>query len=254
MALAQTTDGTELFWDAQGSGEPLLLIAGQAMSHRGWLSILPQYTEKHRTIYFDHRGIGQSGPGVTEPYSTSLFAQDCLAILQAAGEEKAHIYGHSMGGRIAQELAIAHPESVRKVILGATTAGESQGKKRSREATRDLFSGDWRRLTPHFFSAQFVEEHEEIVRVFFRTDASPETLKQHYIASKTHDAWARLDQITAPTLILHGDADDLTPVENAILMAETIPDAQLAVLKDGLHGYFLEREDANDIALKFLAA
>lgn len=253
MTRTLSSDGTQLFWTERGNpdGEPLLFISGQAMSHRGWLNIVDQFSQ-FRILVSDHRGIGQSEPGTVEPYTTVMFADDCAAVLRAAGVESAHIYGHSMGGRIAQQLALQHPEMVQKLVLGATTPGESQGALRSREATRDLFSGRWRRLAPHFFSEAFVLNNEAQVRAFFATDASPETLRQHYLASKTHDTWDQLGNIRAETLVVHGERDDLTPVENAYLMAEGIPGAATLIIEQGLHGYFLERADVNAETVKFL--
>lgn len=252
MPLTRTADGAEIYWETQGAGETLLFIAGQAMSHRGWLNITDQFTPHFRVILMDHRGIGNSTEGRTENYTTSLFAEDALQVIADVGAERAHVYGFSMGGRIAQELALKHPNRVGKVILGATTAGNGRGKQRSADASKDLFSGDWRRLAPHFFSATFIEQHPDRVKDFFRTDAAPETLKKHYFASKLHDAWDRLPNMEPEALILHGALDDLTPVENAELMAELIPNVRLEIIPDGLHGYFVESQLATDIALEFL--
>src|SRR5690606_28447852 len=104
----------------------------------------------------------------------------------------------------------------------------------------------------HFFTAQFIEQNTDRVKAFFRTNATPETLKKHYYASKRHDAWDRLPHMEPEALILHGALDPLTPVDNAELMAALIPKVRLEIIPDTLRGYFVESQRATDVALEFL--
>ena len=113
MKIALAADGATLAWAEEGRGEPLLLIAGQATAMDGWGPTAEALAEHFRVIRFDHRGIGGSSNGDADRYTTRLLAADAATVLQAAGADSAHVYGHSMGGRIAQWLAIDHPQYVR---------------------------------------------------------------------------------------------------------------------------------------------
>lgn len=121
MPLANS-HGTKIFWNEAGSGDPLVMIMGLGHSHELWHRTWPVMARKHRTIVFDNRGTGQSDvpPG---PYPIAQMAADTAAVMDAAGLERAHVLGVSMGGMIAQEFAIAYPHRVRSLILGCTTCG-----------------------------------------------------------------------------------------------------------------------------------
>src|SRR5580700_671642 len=121
MSFAQNK-GAKIYWDEQGTGEPLLLIMGLSYPSRMWHRSRPVLANSYRTIALDNRGVGQSDvpPGI---YSIALMASDAAAVLDAAGVESAHVFGVSMGGMIAQELALQYPSRVRSLILGCTTAG-----------------------------------------------------------------------------------------------------------------------------------
>lgn len=115
--LATAPDGTQLAWTAEGAGEPLLLVAGQATAMAGWGPTAAALAKHFRVIRFDHRGTGASGRGEAGRYTTRHFAADALSVLEAADVDAAHVYGHSMGGRVAQWLAIVHPARVRTLTL-----------------------------------------------------------------------------------------------------------------------------------------
>src|SRR5580658_9592833 len=121
MSFAQNK-GARIYWDEQGSGEPLLLIMGLSYPSSMWHRSRPVLAKSYRTIALDNRGVGQSDapPGV---YSIALMASDAAAVLDAAGLESAHVFGVSMGGMIAQEFALQYPQRVRSLILGCTNAG-----------------------------------------------------------------------------------------------------------------------------------
>lgn len=247
--FAPAPDGARIAWYEAGDGVPLLLISGQSLDHTAWDAIVPAFSERFRVVSFDHRGVGRSEAGVDESYSTRSFARDAVAVLDAAGIERAHIYGHSMGGRVAQWLAIDHPERVASAILGATSAGDERGEQRSREADADLSSGDPDRLARLFFRAGV--RHPGGAAFFDRT-APPHVKRLHYQASRAHDTWDELGRIIAPTLILHGADDEMTPVGNARLMAGRIPGARLQVLDGARHGYYLDDVRATGLVQDFL--
>ncbi|WP_253905890.1 alpha/beta fold hydrolase, partial [Arthrobacter sp. H5] len=123
MESTVAVDGARLSWTVEGAGEPLLLIAGQATGLAGWDPVIPELSKTFRVIRFDHRGIAASTEGDLGRYSTRAFAEDAATVLDAAGAPKAHVYGHSMGGRVAQWLAIDHADRVATLVLAATSAG-----------------------------------------------------------------------------------------------------------------------------------
>lgn len=247
--LARPHDGAGIAWRSTGSGDPLLLISGQAVDSSSWDAVVPAFAESFRVITFDHRGTGRSEAGTDEAYSTRSFARDALAVLDDAGVGRAHVYGHSMGGRVAQWIALDSGHRVASLVLGATTAGDEGGVPRSPEATADLASGDPDRLARLFFAG---EKRRPDAEAFFDQDASPRAKRLHRRASRAHDTWQLLETITVPTLVIHGGEDEMTPPANAELMADRIPDARLEVRPGVRHGYYLEDPGATAVVIDFL--
>ena len=247
---ATSEDGTHIAWSQHGTGEPLLLISGQAVDSSSWEAVLPDFAAEYRVITFDHRGVGHSDPGPDIGYSTHSFARDAIAVLDAAGASVAHVYGHSMGGRIAQWVAINHAERVASLILGATTGGDERGVERSGSATADLLSGE-----PDLLARLFFRSGEQRVdaRAFFASTASTHARRLHFAASRDHDAWDELASIVAPTLVIHGSEDELTPAENGRRIAAAIPGAEFELRRGYRHGYFLEDPEATAAVLGFMA-
>lgn len=258
---ARTADGAEIFWGAVGDGPPLLLISGQGSTHRGWLHVVPELAAAHRVVLYEHRGIARSTLGAAgsraaadEYFTTRAFARDAIAVLDAAGVDRAAVYGHSLGGRVAQWLGIDHPERVGRLVLASTTGGDRLGRPRTPEADAILASGDGSRMAPLFFSAEFAAAHPGVVADFFARKSSIPTRRGHYRASRGHDAWDELHRIAAPTLVLHGGADPVTDASAARLLAERIPGAELLVVDGEQHCPHLESRAARDRARAFLAA
>ncbi|MGF6834122.1 pimeloyl-ACP methyl ester carboxylesterase [Paenarthrobacter sp. TE4293] len=255
MNFAEAPDGTELAWSEAGEGEPLLLIAGQATSMDGWGPTAKLLSRYFRVIRFDHRGIGRSGKGDADRYTTRLLAEDAAAVLEAAGTDLAHVYGHSMGGRIGQWLAIDHPQKVNALILAATSGGKSPepGTQPDKAAMEALVSGDLSRLEPLFFDAEWVCANPEATHVFFNSRASAWAKARHFKASREHDAWNELSAIKAPTLILHGTGDALTPLPNATLLREHIQGSVLVRVPGAGHGLHLDHPETLDWIRQFVA-
>lgn len=253
--LATADDGVPLAFEEYGTGVPLLLIAGQATGMHGWGPFARALATQHRVIVFDHRGIGDSGLGDPARYSTRLFADDALAVLDAAGVSGAHVVGHSMGGRVAQWLAAEHPARVRRLVLVGTTATDragGPGDRRDPAVIADLLSGDRERMLPLFFGAEWAEANPEAVTGFFDRVASRPALRGHFAASREHDAREVLGRIRAHTLVIHGRGDALTPVAHARLLAAAIPQARLLEL-DARHGLHLDTPAVLDAIRTFLA-
>jgi len=261
MAFVTVPDGTHLYYEEVGAGEPLLLISGQGQDHTFWSGVRDDFADHYRVIVYDHRGTGQSDKPDAPPYSTRGFAQDAVALLDHLGVARVHTYGHSMGGRICQWLGIDHGPRLGTLVLGATTPGNAHGIPRSAEVDA-LWTNPpadpqeaLKALGALFLSPAWIETHLEIVRGMLQASPLPEYARLlHYQASEGHDSWDLLPTIRTPTLVIHGSEDQMNPTANAFLLAEQIPGAQLYIIKGGRHGYTLEfREEASRVVNEFLA-
>jgi pimeloyl-ACP methyl ester carboxylesterase len=251
-----------LYYERHGAGEPLLLITGFALSAAIFEPILAPYAERFECILYDPRGAGRSATPM-HPTSIPELAADAAALLDELGLESAHVYGASMGGMVALELALRFPERVRGLVLGCTSPGGPQavlptlGELRAlgaaiagsaREAGRPWLAGA-------LFSDAFRREHPERVReliaYFSRHRARPLGATWHWWATVYHDAVSRLDQVQSPTLVMHGGADALAPAANSRELARRIPDAELALIEGAGHAYALEAPEVS--AERFLA-
>lgn len=259
MPLATAEDGARLAYEvleptdgAAGPGEPLLLLSGQGLDRGMWDRAAPDFAAAgYRVVRWDYRGTGESD-APDAPYSTRGFAADAVAVLDAAGVARAHAYGISMGGRVAQWLALDSPARVGALVLGATTPGNAGGVGRDAEAERLLRVGDPVGLADLIASPAFFAAHPDAT-AFVQRSLRPHARRLHFQASAEHDAWELLGGITASTLVLHGGDDRLNPTANAPLMAARIPGAELAMIPGARHGYVEEfREEAARIVIEFL--
>ncbi len=244
----------QLYVERHGAGEPLLLVTGFAISGAVFEPILPYYTDRFECILYDNRGAGRSSVPHW-PISMPQLAGDAVKLLDALDIGSAHVYGVSMGGMIAQEMAIRFPDRVRGLILGGTSHG---GPRAVRPALRELrvLGGSMSGLSPDrrarliaaaLFSTEFRREHpervDELLRYFFSHRALQRGRLLHWWASVYHDTAAHLRRIAAPTLILHGGADRLVPPANAELLGRMIPDAEVEIVAGAGHAYLWEQPD-----------
>jgi pimeloyl-ACP methyl ester carboxylesterase len=249
-----TRSRPELYYERHGRGEPLLCITGFAISAAVFEPVLPLYARRFECLLYDNRGAGRS-QAPPRPTSIAELAFDATRLLDELRIDSAHVYGASMGGMIAQELAIRFPERVRGLILASTWPG---GPRAIRPTLREfavlglgtiaaLREQGRPVLAPALFSPAFRREHPERVRHllerFHRHRAPLPGAAAHFLASIYHDTVSRLCQIQAPTLVLHGEYDAMTPLDNARLLAARIPDAELQVVKGAGHAHALERPD-----------
>ncbi|EFH81136.1 alpha/beta fold hydrolase [Ktedonobacter racemifer] len=261
MPFVTIPDGTRLYYEESGTGEPLLLVSGQGLDHTSWDGIRDDFTDRYRVIVFDHRGTGQSDQPTAPPYSTRGFAQDAIALLDHLGIARVHVYGYSMGGRVSQWLGIDHGQRVGALVLGATTPGSAHGVPRSAEVnalwTNPLTDPQeaLEKIGALFYSPGWIASHLEVVKAALQSPPLPEYVRRlHYQASEGHDAWDLLPTISAPTLVLHGSEDRMNPPANAHLLAKRIPGAELSLIEGARHGYLIEfREEASRIVKAFLA-
>ena len=238
-----------------------MLIPGQSLDHRMWNVIRPTLEERHQVVVYDNRGTGQSDGPLTPPYTIELFATDVIAVLDAVGIDRAHLYGISMGGRIAQRLAIDHAGWVGAVVLGATTPGDLHGVRRAAEVDAKFRMVDpaerFRLLLDELYTPGWQAAHPEAVEVLRAAAMEPKEpilLRLHYEASQGHEAWDELPSIKAPVLVIHGTDDSVNPTGNAQLMAERIPGAELHLVRGARHSYHVEgHPGTTNAVLEFLA-
>jgi 3-oxoadipate enol-lactonase len=258
VPLAQN-HGAKIYWDQQGEGSPLLLIMGLGWTSHMWYRSRPILAEKFRTIALDNRGVGRSEvpPG---PYSIALMASDAAAVLDAAGVESAHICGMSMGGMIAQEFALQYPQRIRSLILGCTAAGGRHAVQAEREVIQLLLAprGDpedmAKAIYPYIYDAATSDSRKEedlaVRRAWFPT---AEGYLAQWQGIMAWEAYSRLPQITAPTLVIHGDSDRLIPPENGRRIAARMPNARLEIIPRASHIFATDQtEAAHHAMLDFL--
>ncbi|MEU1984073.1 alpha/beta fold hydrolase [Nocardia sp. NPDC019395] len=256
MSYATGVDGAEIWYDVIEGGAasqtPLVLVQGLALDHHGWDSAVADFRGR-TTVVFDHRGTGASEDRFAHDWSTRDFARDVISILDGAGIDRAHIYGHSMGGRIAQWLGAEHSERVVSLVLGATTVGDSTGVSRPEHATKALASGDPAELASLFYPAAWLRDHPEEAGSVMPAAASPAAMQAHLGAVARHDG-PESRRIGVPALVVHGTDDELTVPANATLLAQHIPDAELVELPGARHAYWVGRPRAHEVVNRFLAA
>ncbi|MHA6792171.1 alpha/beta fold hydrolase [Pseudonocardia bannensis] len=261
MPFAVTPDGTRLYFEEIGEGEPLLLVSGQGLDHGFWDPIRDGFAAAHRVVVYDHRGTGRSDVPHDPPYTTRGMAADAVAVLDHLGIPRAHVYGHSMGGRIAQWLGIDHGDRLGGLVLGGTTPGKAHGVRRPAAVTAAFVrpprdeEDALAKWGPLFFTSEWAAAHADLVRALFVDNPlSASARRLHYGASEGHDSWAELPRIGVPTLVLHGDEDVLNLPGNAELLAGRIPGAELRMLPGAGHGYPFEFEaEATRVVLDFLS-
>ncbi len=249
----------DLSYERSGSGPPLLLIMGMSGTALSWGEpFLDALREDFETIVYDHRGVGESSP-MQEPFSIAQLAADAAGLMEALSLDSAHVMGISMGGMIAQELALAHPERIRTLTLGCTYCGGEGSSLTSAEVMRRLgegmSSGDRERALRTAWevnvSADYAVDADAYeafhARALQRAVAVPVIMAQMQ-AIVAHDTQARLPELRMPTLVVHGTADLMIPVGNARVVADAIPDARLEIF-DGAGHMFLWEEPRRSAAL-----
>jgi pimeloyl-ACP methyl ester carboxylesterase len=261
--VAATTDGVRLAVQVLGppTAPVLLLLSGQANSHHWWDGLRESFAEHFRTVTFDYRGLGDTRLGEESvpwsDWSTSLFARDAVAALEAVGASTAHVYATSMGGRVAQRLAAEHPARVARLVLACTTPGGRHAQERGNDVRTVLAQPDLaaRRaaLLDLMYTPAYAAEHGAASRLLGAPGLGDEARRGHLRVSARHDAWDLLPSISAPTLVLHGSDDRMAPVANAGLLAGRIPGAELHVYDGMRHGFFDElRDEVGARVLAFL--
>ncbi|HZP57617.1 MAG TPA: alpha/beta hydrolase [Dehalococcoidia bacterium] len=254
-----TVNGIRLYYEEHGEGEPLLWIGGLGANVLEIPYLVESYRRHHRFIVYDGRGCGRSDKPEGE-YSIPMLADDAAALLDALGYDAAFVYGSSMGGMVAQELALRHPQRVRALALGCTTGGAVRGVPPSPETVQKMIrnqalTGDaaleagWELG----YSRAYIDANRQALLARARAAAVHAAPRESYmrqvLAAARHDTWDRLPELACPVLILHGSDDVMIPAGNAHLLKERIPHAELAILQGMGHGYNLEAQAQADAIL-----
>jgi pimeloyl-ACP methyl ester carboxylesterase len=251
MALATVGD-IELDYERSGSGPPLLLIMGMSGTREHWGGpFLDELRADFEVIAYDHRGVGASSR-LDGHITIAQLAQDAAGLLAALELESAHVLGISMGGMVAQELALANPGGVRTLMLGCTYCGGEGSVLASEAVMRKLAeamaTGDrelairagWEvNVSPSFAADE--QAWARFREIGLRRGVAVPVIMEQMQAVAGHDTSSRLGAITAPSLVIHGTLDQMLPLENAKLIASLIPGAQLEILDGTGHLFFWEQ-------------
>jgi 3-oxoadipate enol-lactonase len=246
--------GTQLHVERRGDGEPLLLIQGMSANSDQWgAPFLGELARDFELVLYDHRGVGRSGP-IAGDLTIAGLAGDALELLDALEIKRAHVFGFSMGGMVAQELALAEPERIATLTLAGTSCGGTQSKPTSAEVvnalTSAILSGDRERVLRTgfgvLFSSAFAGEAANYAPFAAAARLHPlslNTLLDQQSAVLAHDAYGRLRGLTVPTLVVHGTEDRLLSHVNGDLVASMIPGARLELLDGAGHLLFWEQPE-----------
>jgi pimeloyl-ACP methyl ester carboxylesterase len=257
----------KIYYETYGNGEPLVMISGCGADLSAWANQVPVLSLRYHVITLDNRGSGRSDkPDI--PYTMQMMAADVAGLLDSIGIEAAHILGYSMGGAIAQEFALTYPGRTLTLILScASPAGapdvvlpepQIMGLMFDPETITRLTPLEWSgKLLGCMCSQEFLDEHPHLVNeVMARQTEHPTPLHcimrqvEAMLTARTYD---RLSKIKAPTLVIGGTADRITPCENLRLLASKIPNSELVILENLGHGMFIEgAEQTNRVILTFL--
>src|SRR4051794_31760730 len=262
MPYAQS-GALRVYYESAGQGPPVLLILGQGMSlEAGWRTVAA-LSGRFRVLSFDNRDMGRSDRALL-PYLIPQLARDAIAVLDAAGERRAHVYGISLGGMIAQEIALRHRDRVASLVLGATTAGGPRAVPMdarvltfyARVGAMGAEEAEWAAV-PYSYGLRARRDHgnriaEDIAR---RLSHAPDAMAYlHQVAAAaTHSTQGRLGEITAPTLVVHGGQDQLQAPRNAELLASGITGAELETWPEAGHLYVTDEPEADLAMGSFLA-
>jgi 3-oxoadipate enol-lactonase len=262
MAEAHAGDGTRLYYERTGAGAQVLLVMGLGMNATGWWRTIPVLAERLGLVAFDNRGSGRSD--VPEgPYSLEQMADDAMAVLDACGLERAHVYGISLGGIIAQQIALAHPERVDRLVLGATTPGGPRHTRADDDVlrlvgARGTLSAEqaaWASVPINYARRTRERAGQRIAEDIVQRLRYPVTGRGYGAQVEVAMRYAAGDAvraIAAPTLVVHGEEDVLVPAPNGRLLAELIPGATLSMWPETAHLYPTDEPAADRAVLEFL--
>ncbi len=264
---AENRGKIEIYYEEEGSGEPLVMIGGFTATVEVWGKLRPLLAERYRVIMPDNRGSGRSKvTGDDGSRAPKRFAGDLFALLNGLGIERAHILGGSMGGMIAQEFALAHEERTRSLVIacshfgGADKVSAEPGVRETRlkGGVPGASEADKRAALETIFHPDTIDNRPEVVTFYDKNKQafphSKEELEARTEGMAAFDVSGRLHTVKTPTLVIAGEGDVLVPAENSRLIAGRIPGAELAVVAGAGHHFYSEQpEESARIILDFLS-
>jgi len=256
-------NGIDLFYDVQGTGEALILIAGFDCDSEYWSAVMPALVNKYQVIRFDNRGAGQTS-APDSPYSIKQMADDTAALLNYLGITTVHVAGHSMGGQIAQELALSHRDKVKSLILLSSWAKGNAKFNSLIEMFGDLPKNldekvYQKLLLPWMYTDKIYSTTGAIEKIINYIEnyphlPTPQALYHQSRAIIHHHTSDRIAQIFCPTLVVVAKEDIVTPVIFSEQLADGLPNSELVVFERGGHGFLVEfPDDVVKVMLNFLA-
>ncbi len=266
MPKVTLQSGLEIYVEEHGNGEPLLLIMGTGADHRFWAAQVPAYSEQHRTIVYDARGVGRSTvPDDPTTCSMAVMADDAVQLLDVLGIESAHISGLSLGSTVAQEMILRHPGRVRTAQLHGSWARSDEWFVRMIETLEfPVRHGDMAAFVRYALmwitSPKFLAEQPETVKgmeeAFLAEPPDPKGVLGHIHADKHHDVLERLSEIRCPVLVATGEVDVQVPARYGMVVANAIPGATFHLFEgpNASHLNCVEQPDEfNRVTLGWLA-
>lgn len=248
-----------MYCEINGEGEPLLMIRGLGSTCEGFKPQVDGLSPHFRVISFDNRCVGRSDQPQT-PFTIADMADDTAALLDELDVESAHVFGVSLGGMVAQELVLRHPQKVRRLVLACTHAGARTATRAPdwavavfNESTQKPRAEALKASVPILFARKTIDERAELIEEALAVMKNNNQPKASYLlqlgAVMKHDTIDRLNQITHPTLVMTGTEDTLVDPRNSRLIAARIPGARLIEFKETGHVFFTEKADEVNRAL-----
>ena len=239
-----------IYHEVHGEGFPLVMIMGASGNVDWWdPNLIDILSKNFKTVIFDNRGVGKTSD-TDEDYTIKTLADDTIGLMDALNIKQAHVFGISMGGNIAQEIAISYPYKVKKLILCSTMCGGYQAFIPSKEVIDKVLKGglsDPEELASLVFTKEFIEnnpaEVENMIQIVKKSLISKEAALRQSKAGKRFKSCKKLKMIKHPTLIMHGKKDMLVVPENGELLKKLIPNAKLVYFKDCAHSIYAEEPE-----------
>jgi pimeloyl-ACP methyl ester carboxylesterase len=245
----------QVYFEVHGAGFPLVMIHGLGANLDWWEPrMVQEFSKRFMTVTFDNRGAGRTDVS-DRSYTIRLFADDTTGLMDALGISRAHVLGLSMGGRIAQELVLDYPQKIGKLVLCSTSCGGKESAPLSEEV-RQMLAVDRSASAYASVTEDFVKNNPGIVEAVrgrvLKAPISEEAYRRQLNASLESHTFDRLPQIRAPTLILHGRKDVLSPPENGRILAQAIPGARLVYFERSGHALLEEIDEVINSVTGFL--
>lgn len=263
----ETINDVDIYYEIHGpsGAPPLVCIEGWGYSLWMWFRQIPDLKEKCRCIVFDNRGVGKSSKP-DYPYTMDLFAGDTVGLMERLGIKRAHFFGISMGGYIAQQIAVSHPERVKSLILASTSFGGPNAVIAEKRVQAMMFAIPTETLSVEqamemrhsvTYSPQFLKDNKPLLKQIQRwREQNPQPLYargNQAAATVEFNVEEELGQVSVPTLIVHGTNDLIVPPQNAEMLADKISTSRLVLIEGGPHLTFIEYyEKFNNAVLSFV--